>query len=160
MDIKNITDFFRKKGVITLQERTAFEFITAENTIVDREEMRSVIDELLKDNQEKPREAEVDERVFRQAYIPKNLFEVVDPERDVGIVQQGGKNDLIYAKFLDVQETKPAPIEQEDHEVESDEDSSESSESEISEDDSKPRGKRHEDKDVKKVSLLNNNLIL
>src|SRR5271154_2446426 len=60
MDIKNITDFFRKKGVITLQERTAFEFITAENLTVDREEIRSVIDKLIQEDQEKPVEAEVD----------------------------------------------------------------------------------------------------
>ena len=161
MDIKNITDFFRKKGVITLQERTAFEFITAENSTVDREEMRSVIDKLIQEDQEKPVEAEVDERVFRQAYIPKNLFEVVDPERDVGIVQQGGKDDLIYAKFLDVQETKSQAPEQEENEDESDEDVSESSGSEESDDESsKPRGKRHEDKDAKKVLHLLHSLIV
>jgi RIO kinase 1 len=161
MDIKNVTDFFRKKGVITLQERTAFEFITAENSTIDREEMRSLIDKLIQEDQKKPVEAEVDERVFRQAYIPKNLFEVVDPERDVGIVQQGGKDDLIYAKFLDVQETKPQVPEQEESEGESDEDVSESSGSEESEDESsKPRGKRHEDKDAKKVFCLLYSLIV
>src|SRR5271170_7215141 len=131
MDIKNITDFFRKKGVITLQERTAFEFITAENLTVDREEIRSVIDKLIQEDQEKPVEAEVDERVFRQAYIPKNLFEVVDPERDVGIVQQGGKDELIYAKFLDIQGTKiriPPTETEQWRKIESDDDSEEAEE--------------------------------
>jgi RIO kinase 1 len=104
---------------------------------------------------------EVDERVFRQAYIPKSLFEVVDPERDVGIVQQGGKDDLIYAKLLDVQETQPQPREKPDQQKgdlakDEDDDDTESTDSEeSSEDDSnKPRGKRHEDKEAKKVNYL------
>lgn len=158
MDIKNITDFFRKKGVVTLQERTAFEFITAENTTVDQDEMGSVIDKLAQEDQDKPSfdGEEVDERVFRQAYIPKTLFEVVDPERDVGIVQQGGKDDLIYSKLLDVQETKPQNHEEqeEEHQSESGEDSDEENDETSEDDSSKPRGKRHEDKDAKKVSYL------
>ena len=178
MDIKNVTDFFRKKGVMTLSERKAFEFITAENTTVDREEMSEVIGEMMledqadQDDQEKQDDAEVDERVFRQAYIPKSLFEVVDAERDVGIIQQGGKDDLIYAKFLNVQETKPQHTEEEVKlvegksedeegkeeagEAEEDDDGSDSDESEEDSDDEPgiPRGKRYEDKDAKKVTRL------
>ena len=157
MDIKNVTDFFRKKGVVTLQERTAFEFITAENTTVDRDEMGSIIEKLARDDQEKPQDnGEIDERVFRQAYIPKNLFEVVDPERDVAIVQQGGKDDLIYSKLLDVQETKPQTQDEQkvEDESESEEESDNESEKTSEDDSSKPRGKRHEDKDAKKVPHL------
>src|SRR5947207_2411505 len=145
MDIQNVTEFFRKKGVVALQERTAFEFITAENTTVDRDEMGSVIEKLAQDDQEKPSmDGEVDERVFRQAYIPKNLFEVIDPERDVGIVQQGGKDNLIYSKLLDVQETKPAipDTHKVEDESESDEDSEHESEETSEDDTGKPRGKR------------------
>jgi len=173
MDIKNVTDFFRKKGVTTLQERTAFEFITAENTIVDPIEMNIQIENLMQRDQAHPMTEEVDERVFRQAYIPQSLFEVVDPERDVAIVQQGGKDDLIYAKFLDVQETKshaPDTLRIRDGHR-NDESGVQSTESlgdnangmsdgsdvsdeheETSEDEATtPRGKRHEDKDAKKV---------
>jgi RIO kinase 1 len=181
MDIKNITDFFRKKGVLTVSERKAFEFITAENTTVDREEMSEVLGTMMLDNyadqddQEKQDDAEVDERVFRQAYIPKSLFEVVDAERDVGIIQQGGKDDLIYAKFLNVQETKPQHMEEavklvegkaeeegkgevgEAGEAGEDEENDDGSESDESDEDSDsepgiPRGKRYEDKDAKKVT--------
>lgn len=181
MDIKNVTDFFRKKGVMSLSERKAFEFITAENTTVDREEMMEVIEKMMLEDQgnqddQKGQEAEVDERVFRQAYIPKNLFEVVDAERDVGIIQQGGKDDLIYAKFLNVQEMKPQVVpvvksqetfeevqktpeaveqNEEDEKDEGEEDGSESdgSEEESDSDPGVPRGKRHEDKEAKKVPL-------
>lgn len=183
MDIKNVTDFFRKKGVMTLSERKAFEFITAENTTVDREEMMEVIGKMMLEDQGdqddlKGQDAEVDERVFRQAYIPKSLFEVVDAERDVGIIQQGGKDDLIYAKFLNVQETKPKVVKsqvveetieavkeapeapeavEQSKEDENDEGDEDGCESDGSEEDSDsepgvPRGKRHEDKEAKKVT--------
>jgi len=156
MDIKNITDYFRKKGVTTLQERTAFGFITDETIPLDRNEMDSVIERLIQDDQERPQHTEVEESVFRKAYIPKNLFEVVDPERDVGIVQRGGKDDLIYAKLLDVQESKSQPeassVQAQHISEERDDEDSESEGDESSSDESnRPRGKRHEDKDAKKV---------
>src|SRR5271170_4604914 len=156
MDIKNVTDFFHKKGVTALKERTAFEFITAENTSIDPNEMDVQIENLIQQDQAHPVTEEVDERVFRQAYIPKSLFEVVDPERDVGIIQQGGKDDLIYAKFLDIQGTKiriPPTETEQWRKIESDDDSEEAEETddESDENSNKPRGKRHEDKDVKKV---------
>jgi len=159
MDIKNVTDFFRRKAVGTLQERTVFDFITADNLPVDREEMGPVIERLFEEDQRKQEAGEVDVNVFRQAYIPKTLHEVVDPERDVGIVQEGGKDDLIYARFLDVQDVKPAtqevspPVaadieeESEEENIETDDDDEDSSE----EEDKKPRGHRYEDKDAKKV---------
>jgi RIO kinase 1 len=159
MDIKNVTDFFRRKAVGTLQERTVFDFITADNLPVDREEMGPVIERLFEEDQRKQEAGEVDVNVFRQAYIPKTLHEVVDPERDVGIVQEGGKDDLIYARFLDVQDVKPAtqevspPVaadieeESEEENIETDDDDEDSPE----EEDKKPRGHRYEDKDAKKV---------
>jgi RIO kinase 1 len=155
MDIKNITDYFRKKGVTTLPERTAFEFITDENITLGTDEMSLVIENMKQDDQSAKVDEEVDERVFRNAFIPQNLFEVVDPERDVEIVQQGAKDDLIYAKFLDVQETKPqipGADEESDDGDDVDEDSESTSSGETSEEATgKPRGKRHEDKDAKKV---------
>ena len=161
MDIKNVTDFFRKKGVTILQERTAFELITDDSTTVNRDEMDTVLAQLLEEDQKRPVNAEVEERVFRQAYIPQNLFEVVDPERDVGIVTEGGKDDLIYSKFLSVQETKSQNAEMsvgQEHEAEqgsSDDETESNGSNESSEEDPvRPRGKRHEDKDAKKVHAL------
>jgi RIO kinase 1 len=173
-DIKNVTDFFRKKGVTILQERTAFEFITAENTSVDPNEMDVQIENLIQQDQAHPATEEVDERVFRQAYIPKSLFEVVDPERDTGIVHHGGKDDLIYAKFLNIQGTKSQTAETlpiahsymkdkteepsnesiGDHTTNEQSDSSDDSDEDESTPENEtatPRGKRHEDKDAKKV---------
>lgn len=184
MDIKNITDYFSKKSVSTLSERKAFEFITSDSPLA-RQEMESRIDALMQQNdaelekqnedskrleeegvggqEEREGEREVEERVFRQAYIPRNLFEVVDPERDVGIIERGGKDDLIYAKFLNVQETKSQNTQgvlsqnseeskvteeanEETTESESDDEDTESEEDGME----RPRGKRYEDKEAKK----------
>ena len=166
MDIKNVTDFFRRKAVAALQERTVFDFITADNLPVDREEISPVLERLFEEDQRKQEAGEVDVNVFRQAYIPKTLHEVVDPERDVGIVQEGGKDDLIYAKFLDVQDVKPSTqevsppaigdgqeeSEEEDLETDDDEETSE-------EEEKTPRGHRHEDKDAKKVFFTAQSLL-
>jgi len=157
MDIKNVTDFFRKKGVYTLSERSAFNFITADNASLDRDEMLNTIESLVQEDQATVEGGEVDERVFRQAYIPKSLFEVVDPERDTDLVQEGGKDDLIYAKLLDVQEKKSqAPETSSNADEEQSEDSGDERETDEEDEESeeevdKPRGKRHEDKDAKKV---------
>lgn len=162
MDIKNVTNYFQKKGVTTLQERTAFEFITDEAIATDRDDMTFLIEKMMNEEQNR-HDAEVDERVFRQAYIPKNLFEVTDPERDVGIIQSGGKDDLIYAKFLDVQDTKsslPEVHANQEYSATSDEENLNSDEDESSDEPndgpSNSRGKRHEDKDAKKVVSLTN----
>jgi RIO kinase 1 len=162
MDIKNITDFFHKRGA-TLSESTAFDFITKDSLPTARDEMPSILEKMLLEEDTKTEEDKVDEQVFRQAYIPRSLFDVVDPERDVGILSSGGKDELIYAKFLDVQDLKSAITEdsqtskaQDDESEESDsdiEDSSVGEDSDDAENPTKPRGKRHEDKDAKKVFL-------
>ena len=86
----------------------------------------------------------------------------MDPERDVGIVQKGRKDDLIYAKLLDMQETQSQSTEisdQQNGELTKDEerDDTESMDGEDSSEDDlgKPRGKWHEDKDAKRVLHLN-----
>jgi RIO kinase 1 len=162
MDLKNITDYFRKQGVHILSERTAFDFITSDTQPLDPDEMQRAIQELVEVGDV---QGEVEERVFRQAYIPKTLFEVVDPERDTGIVSRGGAGELIYAKFLDVQETKGVKEEMrteemgEDEEADGEEDDSESEddddddEEEGEDETGKLRGKKHEDKEAKKVFL-------
>ena len=156
MDIKNVTDFFRKKGVTSLSERAAFDFITADNIPVDREEMVRVVEELLQSDEATKVDVGLEERVFRQAYIPKSLFEVVDPERDTDLIQEGGKDGLIYAKFLDVQENKlqvektSEVDEEEEEDSEEDEESDGDEEGSAEEEPNKPRGKRHEDKEAKK----------
>ena len=102
--------------------------------------------------------SESDERVFAQSYIPRALDQVYDPERDVARVLRGEGTGLIYSDITGV-----AAIHRKDVEVRFDEipaakedgeesDSESGSGSDSDEfDDGRPRGKKFEDRDEKKV---------
>ena len=117
---------------------------------------------------------ETDDAVFMSSFIPRNLGEVYDPERDVDLVKAGRGDELIYSTLTGVlgrstKETSGTGTasttrddkEQVDAEVDSktgaDEheeevDGNEDDDIENEYDTSKPRGFRNEDKDAKKVS--------
>lgn len=166
MDIKNVTDFFRRKGVETLPERTVFEFITSTEgpQMVDgsNEQMISVLEKLFAAQSRVPESAEqtareeVDTAVFRQQYIPKTLEQVYDIERDVEKVRSGMGDDLVYRDLLADQSKPPAG---EDEVSESEASGTESESGDESEEKGKdegtftkkpPRGKKHQDKEAKR----------
>ncbi|KAK0553717.1 Serine/threonine-protein kinase rio1 [Tilletia horrida] len=191
-DIQHVNDFFAKQGgVKVFGLRALFEYITREEEIT-LEEVRKqseegddeAIDPALgpgpaSDNagtapQQSQREK--NDAVFAQAYIPRTLDEVYDPERDVEILRRpGGAKELLYASVtgmdqvskrtkqgdaLGAARTDSATIEEdeEDDGSGSDDDSDEGSEGDDDDEDDKegsekvkvPRGHRHEDKDAKK----------
>jgi RIO kinase 1 len=115
---------------------------------------------------------ETDDAVFMSSFIPRNLGEVYDPERDVDLVKAGRGDELIYSTLTGVlgrstKETSGTGTasaarddkEQVDAEVDSktgadedEDDENEHKDDENEYDTSKPRGFRNEDKDAKKVS--------
>lgn len=110
-----------------------------------------------------------DEAVFAQSYIPRALDQVYDPERDVARVLRGEGTKLIYADITGVATIEKARRGEEDakgvhfagdendageEDAGSSGESGSESGSESDEDeheDRKPRGKKHEDRDEKKV---------
>lgn len=100
-----------------------------------------------------------EDAVFRSSYIPRNLNEVVDPERDVAVLTRGEGKTLIYGdltgvvqKFEDEKKAVHFPesgTESEDSEEDSDEEDDE---------DGKPKQKkssrRDENKEAKKVRVF------
>lgn len=161
MDIKNVSDFFRRKGVDTLPERTVFQFIISPDgptdVTVDNTDMIDAIDKLYaaREQGDRARESEdVDTAVFRQQYIPQTLEQVYDFERDAEKIRDGSGGDLIYGDLLASGKAKPAPA---TGDVDSESDASGGvslSGSESGDEDSfekkTPRGKRFEDKDAKR----------
>ncbi|ODM23281.1 hypothetical protein SI65_00870 [Aspergillus cristatus] len=163
MDIKKVSDFFRRKGVDPLPEQTVFKFIISPEgptTITDSNEMFDAIEKLFEacnnraDQDEQTAEAEVDTAVFRQQYIPQTLEQVYDIERDIEKVHTGKGSDLVYHDLL----AKHRPNEDEDQ---SDSESeggvsmsggsdAETGDENAEEDDKKPCGKRFLDKDTKR----------
>ncbi|KAB8069543.1 RIO1 family-domain-containing protein [Aspergillus leporis] len=105
MDIKNISDFFRRKSVDTLPERTVFGFIISPDgptTVEQSEEMQDAIEKLFAARAEKPddEQEDVDAAVFREQYIPQTLEQVYDIERDAEKVHAGKGEDLVYRNLL------------------------------------------------------------
>ncbi|KAI4175726.1 MAG: hypothetical protein LQ346_008016 [Caloplaca aetnensis] len=163
MDVKNATDFFARKSVDTLSERTVFSFVTAQQGSQNSEAMADILQKLYeerKDEDQPEGEAEVDTEVFRNQYIPQTLEQVYDVERDVEQVGQGGQEDLIYRDLLADKITSEAAPTQDITAAALDrgrgEDDSPSSGGSPDEEGSdpfapkQPRGKRFEDKDSKK----------
>ena len=159
MDIKNVSDFFRRQDVDTLPERTVFGFITATQGGVlqtDIDTMLQALYETRKSDEEVNDAAiEVDNEVFRNQYIPQTLQQVYDVERDAQQIGEGGQQSLVYRDLLADQ---IAPQRGAHGDSAASAEVEESSDNTGSEDEAdtdpfapqRPRGKRFEDKDVKK----------
>ncbi|GBM01382.1 Serine/threonine-protein kinase RIO1 [Araneus ventricosus] len=93
MDCKNITRFFKKKCVAVMSVRQLFEFITNPNIVSDDvSKYMEGLEKTPEDDRELAEESKVDEEVFKQAYIPKRLDEVIDAERDIFV----GNEEALY----------------------------------------------------------------
>ncbi|KAJ5773812.1 hypothetical protein N7457_008708 [Penicillium paradoxum] len=166
MDIKNVSDFFRRKNVMTLPERTVYQFIISPEGPTDvtagNEEMTNAIEKLLvarEEGDEAQQEAEdVDTAVFRQQYIPQTLEQVYDVERDAERIRDGQGADLVYGDLLAAGKKKTTAHDIVEDDAESDASGGVSvSGSDLEDDEEKdpfapkpPRGKRFEDKDIKR----------
>jgi RIO kinase 1 len=116
-DVKNVEEYFARRGVTTLGLRRSFEFVTREAFEADGE-ARLPDSEVLKlwlerpplsntDMQEDGKEgratevdAQQEDSVFLKSYIPRTLNEVYDPERDLEAVKKGTKT--IYSNTIGV----------------------------------------------------------
>ncbi len=161
MDVKNVSDFFRRKGVDILSEKSTFGFVTAAHGSTNLKEMTGALQTLYENRPEietgEDPQAEVDNEVFRNQYIPQTLEQVYDIERDVGEVARGAQDDLIYRDLLAGKLRPDGPITEAKDRSEADDGdghASSAAEGEESEEDpfakKEPRGKRFEDKDTKK----------
>lgn len=174
MDIKNVSDFFGRKGVDVLSERVVFSFVTDQQTATEDAGMQRELERLgevqAKMEDEGIKEDEGEVQVFRQQYIPQTLEQVYDVERDADRIKRGEGPDLVYKGLLADREqahfTQERPIkteggadglsreekvETEDAESAEGTDDEEEDEKDFLDDpDKRPRGKRFEDKDSKK----------
>lgn len=125
----------------------------------------------LRESETRAKPSASDEAVFAQSYIPRALDQVYDPERDVARVLRGEGTDLIYADITGVAKIQKDVVRfveeteggaEEGREGSGSESGSgsegedESDDEEGSEDEygvRRPRGKKHEDRDEKKVSF-------
>lgn len=170
MDIKNAGDFFRRKGVDTLADRTVFDFIIESQGPVEGAEMQKTIELLYQnrpvvgDDDQAVADQEVDNEVFRNQYIPQTLEQVYDIEADGQKLGTGEGDSLVYKNLLADQvvlskDDKTGADGDAQGDVESDDESDDGasldgSGSESAEGDGRPRGKRFQDKDEKRVGFV------
>ncbi|GAA96964.1 uncharacterized protein L969DRAFT_105534 [Mixia osmundae IAM 14324] len=171
-DIKNVEEFFNRRGVQTLGLRETFDF-TIGNWDHRDLSLRVIRDELarrlaLEHEADQAAEANTltagdlnsehkrdEDAIFAKSFIPRTLYEVYDAERDVETVQRGEGDQLIYGKLTGMDQVETAA--QDGIESQSSEDSGSESESDSESDsggdDDRVRvlkGKKFEDKQAKK----------
>mmetsp|Transcript_13308 Transcript_13308/g.34882 ORF Transcript_13308/g.34882 Transcript_13308/m.34882 type:complete len:559 (-) Transcript_13308:78-1754(-) len=105
-DVKNVTEFFGVRGVVVLRERELFDFVTqdSQKSLPDmKEEWKEMA--ATRPQQELTVEDAINEEVFRNAYIPRSLQDVVDAERDTEMIAQGNTSELYYASLTGLTES-------------------------------------------------------
>lgn len=156
IDIKNVGDFFKRKGVNIFSEREVFDFITDNKGSNESTKMKEKLRELEKERETRSEEEkmslELEDEVFRQQYIPQNLDQVYDIERDSQQINRGEGDALVYRALLADKaiSTETGPENDQDQHTSDDEDSDERYSYEEDEN-KRPRGHRFEDKEEKKV---------
>ena len=163
-DLKNLDEFFGRLGVECLGLRRSFEFVTKDKLSEDNTDedvlrmwqMEAPSDEADSSETFAASAAAHEDSVFLGSYIPRSLSEVYDPERDVAALKRGEGKNLIYADTIGlVTPADKSPRDSSSPRVGSDEsedsESEEDSENDKGFQEHKPRGHRHEDREVKKV---------
>lgn len=137
-DCANVLRFFRALGIRTLGLQAFFAFVTDPeindiDTFLADAHMHEGDDGVACEaDQLKAFTAMNDEAVFRNAYIPRTLEEVIDAERDISKLNRGETQDLLYTQLL--KDTNSLQISGED----SDSEDSEVKDSDDSFDDNDP----------------------
>ncbi|XP_033737507.1 serine/threonine-protein kinase RIO1-like [Pecten maximus] len=98
-DCTNITDFFRKKGVCTLTMKELFDFVT-DVTITD-DNIDAYLDHVMEMSANRTQDditeqQKIDDEVFKNAFIPRTLDEVIDFERDFTKAKTGKTDHILY----------------------------------------------------------------
>ncbi|KAJ2710641.1 Serine/threonine-protein kinase rio1 [Coemansia spiralis] len=104
-DCNNVTEFFRKRGnVRTMSLRRLFDFITDDASGSTEDEidrtLAAIQAEMDAISEQELALIRAEDDVFRQSYIPRTLEEVYDYERDVGKINDGKADELIYQKLV------------------------------------------------------------
>ncbi|EEC12579.1 RIO kinase, putative, partial [Ixodes scapularis] len=109
-DCTNITDFFGRKDVRTMSVRQLFDFVT--DPTVNEGNMDAYLERASEEAglRESGGMDVVEEEVFKRAFIPQRLDQVVDFEKDVARVQ-GHKEEVLYHTVTGMKSDLSGPAE-------------------------------------------------
>ena len=101
-DCTNINAFFRKHNVCVMTVKELFEFVT--DPLVKDQDVDEYLARVQKiasarTEEELTQNDLIDEEVFKHAYIPQRLDEVIDFERDNEKAKKGETENIFYANF-------------------------------------------------------------
>lgn len=133
-DLKNVSDFFRRKGVNVLGLKTFFDFVVDPTIPDDKQEERlAQLDQLAAATveDEPTAEDEIAENVFQKVHIARALEEIANPGADIAKAKAGEKEVLYQSVTGVVLNQNQGKAERDESENESD-DASES-DSDVSE---------------------------
>jgi len=102
-DCINVNEYFRKKEVATLTTRELFDFIT--DPTINNENIDECLTRLNEIASKRTMDVlteqeKLDDEVFKSAYIPQRLDDVIDYEKDVRLAKQGKVDNLILYQTL------------------------------------------------------------
>ncbi|KAK1127029.1 hypothetical protein K0M31_004643 [Melipona bicolor] len=110
-DCTNVTEFFKKNEVGVMPVKELFNFIT--DPTITEENMDKYLDviseQMSQQNDQNDPKQQIEEQVFKQAYIPQNLSQVIDIERDIKLAKSG-KENLIYKTLIGLKPDLSKPI--------------------------------------------------
>lgn len=107
-DCSNITAFFKKHNVGVMSLQALFDFIT--DPTINEKNMDEYLDIRMQEaNEEIDPQQQIEEAVFKQAYIPQRLTQVVNVERDINLAKSG--KDLIYKTLIGLKADLSKPAE-------------------------------------------------
>lgn len=120
-DLKNVDQFFGRLGVKCLGLRKSFDFVTRESispvgeNLGDAEALEKWLEQHASENgdiasesipdpgrESKTEDSHHEDSVFLKSFIPRTLYEVHDPERDLEMLAKGEGQGLLYANSIGV----------------------------------------------------------
>jgi RIO kinase 1 len=180
-DIKNVEDFFAKMGVRCLGLRRCFEFVVKEKLdttdgLNDEDVFKKWLELAALDDTagDTPKASSMlsahEDAIFKKSYIPRTLGELYDPEREVAALSLDDWQKPIYADTIELVQPENKDLAKggdaqindgEELPTSLPQDDSQDSASDVTNEaeghdtkpfeDKRPRGHRHEDRELKKV---------
>jgi RIO kinase 1 len=104
MDCTNVTDYFKKKKVNTIAIKDLFELVTNPRYSTFElvsERVEELLVQLEQLSEAGRKERDLEDEVFKKTFIPRNLEEVYDVERDAKIVsKEGAQTVMTFILYL------------------------------------------------------------
>lgn len=102
-DCTNVNEYFSKREVATLTTRELFDFITDPNINKDNiDDYLTTLNEIASKRtlEARSEQDKLDDEVFKSAYIPQRLDDVIDFEKDVRLAKEGNTDKFILYRTL------------------------------------------------------------